>query len=176
MGGGEVRSGDSADIEMERTDDSAVLWVSDLGVHEAARRVGQFFGLDGYRLESGTELDGTFGKGSAGARVVLGAFATRYTFKVAIEPDNDGTSVFVSKGMTGISGGLIGQSKMSEEFERVVNGLRLALEAAPSARRVVGPTKGSVRERLEQLDELHRSAMVTDEEYRAKRAAILDDL
>ena len=35
---------------------------------------------------------------------------------------------------------------------------------------------GSVRERLAQLDELHGSGVVTDEEYAAKRAKILDEI
>jgi hypothetical protein len=36
--------------------------------------------------------------------------------------------------------------------------------------------QGSVRERLAQLDELHGAGVVTDEEYAAKRAKILDEL
>jgi hypothetical protein len=36
--------------------------------------------------------------------------------------------------------------------------------------------QGSVRERLAQLDELHGSGVVTDEEYAAKRAKILDEI
>jgi hypothetical protein len=45
-----------------------------------------------------------------------------------------------------------------------------AFDAVPSS------AQGSVRERLAQLDELHGAGVVTDEEYAAKRAKILEDL
>ncbi len=46
--------------------------------------------------------------------------------------------------------------------------------STPAAPPISG--QGSVRERLTQLDELHGSGVVTDEEYAAKRAKILDEM
>jgi uncharacterized membrane protein len=47
---------------------------------------------------------------------------------------------------------------------------------APTPSSAPAFAQGSVRERLAQLDELHGAGVVTDEEYAAKRAKILEDL
>jgi hypothetical protein len=84
-----------------------------------ADAVGAYFAQRGYTLEEGTPVDGTYGKGSATTRALLGGFATRFKFKVAITPDQEGTALDFSKGMSGAMGGALGASKMNKEFKTI---------------------------------------------------------
>lgn len=78
----------------------------------------------GYKLESGDPYKGTYGIGSNIMRILFGAFVKRYTFDFAMQPSGDAVVVEFKKGMTGMSGGVIGLAKMNSEFARISNGLR----------------------------------------------------
>ena len=93
---------------------------------DAARAVQDFFTAEGYRLESGQLHDAVYGIGSDMMRLLLGGFVKRNKFKVQVVPSDDGSSVLVKKGMSGMMGGALGYSKMKKELARV----REALEAS----------------------------------------------
>lgn len=78
----------------------------------------------GYKLESGDPYKGTYGIGSTIMRILFGAFVKRYTFDFAMQPSGDGVVLEFKKGMSGMSGGVIGLAKMNSEFTRISNGLR----------------------------------------------------
>jgi len=65
------------------------------------------------------------------------------------------------------------QQEMRNELAPDV--LPYAGNAAPSAK-TRGSSKGSVAERLKQLDRLRSDGLITDAEYAERRRAILDDL
>jgi len=89
-----------------------------------ASAVGEYFARRGYSLEEGTPVNGTYGKGSAAGRAVLGGFATRFKFKVAVYSGQGVAVLDFSKGMSGAAGGAIGASKMTREFSTIQEELK----------------------------------------------------
>jgi hypothetical protein len=157
-----------------RSDDWATIWVPGAGAGPVTDRVSEYFGLGGYRLVSGTAEEGTYGKGSASGRLVLGVLAERYKFDFEVGSRGTGSTVGVAKGMSGISGGTIGREKMRAEFERVVAGLCRALGS--EVHQAEPRTRPSIRRRLAELEDLWTSGTVTPDEYAAARARLLSEL
>ncbi|MEZ6093227.1 MAG: hypothetical protein R3C03_03165 [Pirellulaceae bacterium] len=86
---------------------------------QAAARVGEFFSAQGYRLESGTQQFGCYGKGSNLLRLLFGAFVNRFRFQVTVRGNENGAMISVEKGMSGAMGGVIGYAKMKRELKRI---------------------------------------------------------
>lgn len=87
--------------------------------------VEQFFVGQGYRLEYGVPASGCYGIGSDVMRLLLGAFARRFKFEVAIGPHATGEVwLQVTKGMSGAMGGVLGYNAMKKETTRVFDALR----------------------------------------------------
>jgi hypothetical protein len=84
-----------------------------------ADEVAAFFGSQAYKFEGGTPMNAMWGQGSDVLRVLFGAFAKRFKFNVAIEPQAPYVWLRLSKGMSGAMGGVIGYSKMNKELSRV---------------------------------------------------------
>ena len=93
------------------TDVGAAIDFINIGVNDVANLVGGFFTQMGFRLESGSPLQGTFGKGSAAARVAVGAFVTREKYDVKVNQFGSVFRVEISSGMSGMGGGFIGVSR-----------------------------------------------------------------
>lgn len=93
-------------------------------VEETANKLSRFFEAEGYKLESGTPVDGVYGIGSNVMRVLFGAFAKRYAFSVKILESGSVSTVVVDKAMSGAMGGAIGYSKMKKEFARIRDGVQ----------------------------------------------------
>jgi hypothetical protein len=68
-----------------------------------------------------------YGTGSNLKRMLLGAFAKRFLFGVAISPSGAGSTVTVRKAMSGNMGGIIGNRKMTGEYQKVASGLAARL-------------------------------------------------
>ena len=98
-----------------------------------AADVAEFFDDQGYRLETGTRVDGVFGKGSDVLRVLFGGFVKRCKFRVEIEAQQLSVRLTLSKAMTGWMGGAMGASQMKRETTRLVEALErhLGRPAAP---------------------------------------------
>jgi hypothetical protein len=79
----------------------------------------RFFASEGYRLENGTPQNGTYARGGGGAFAIVGAFSSRMKFKVLVADESGKTRLLVNKGMSGLWGGLIGKSKVTNEFSRI---------------------------------------------------------
>ena len=89
---------------------------------DAAKLAGdleRFFASEGYKLEDGTPQNGTYARGGGGAFAVVGAFSSRMKFKVQVAQEADKTRLLVNRGMSGIWGGFIGKSKITNELNRV---------------------------------------------------------
>ena len=86
----------------------------------------RFFVGQGYALEEGTKLTGSYGTGSAKGRAFGGGFVTRKKFDVRIAPTADGhVEAAVISAMSGWSGSLVGVAKERKGRKA----LNLALEA-----------------------------------------------
>jgi hypothetical protein len=86
--------------------------------------VGEYFARRGYSLEEGTPVNGTYGKGNAAGRALLGGFATRFKFKVAVYSGEGAGVLDFSKGMSGAVGGAMGAAKMTKEFTTIQEELK----------------------------------------------------
>lgn len=103
------------------------LLISSDDVQTTANKVAHFFEGEGYRLESGMPTDGFYGVGNNILRILFGAFVKRYRFHVTVLEYASGSSVTLEKGMSGVSGGAIGYSKMKKELERIKAGVRAVI-------------------------------------------------
>ena len=81
--------------------------------------VSAYFARRVYVLEEGTPVNGIYGKGSAASRALLGGFATRFKFQVAVYSGEGAALLDFSKAMSGAAGGLLGASKMTSEFAAI---------------------------------------------------------
>ena len=86
--------------------------------------VGEYFARRGYALEEGSPVNGTYGKGSAAGRALLGGLATRFKFKVAVYAGEGAALLDFSKAMSGMVGGALGVSKMTKEFAAIQEELK----------------------------------------------------
>ncbi len=87
---------------------------------ELADKVAQLFSTRGYTLEEGTPFQGVYGNGSAAMRVLFGGLAKRNKFSVRIgQTENNEWIIELDKAMSGVMGGIIGVSKIDNEFKRV---------------------------------------------------------
>ncbi|HEY4663037.1 MAG TPA: hypothetical protein VIH07_05100 [Candidatus Humimicrobiaceae bacterium] len=88
-------------------------------VSTLANYIKEFFEGEGYKLEEGTPEKGGYIKGSMGMRIMFGGLANRYKFNVNITYKDGMTHLELTRGMTGVSGGLIGYGKMGNEISRI---------------------------------------------------------
>ena len=87
---------------------------------ELADRVAELFSARGYKLEEGTKFQGVYGNGSVAMRVLLGGLAKRNKFSITVlQNAESGFAVDVDKAMSGAMGGVIGVTKMDNEFTRI---------------------------------------------------------
>jgi hypothetical protein len=92
---------------------------------DAAQALNQYFVGQGYKLESGSPVNGVYGRGSQALRVLLGAFHKRFSFNVHINPNPDGTTkVMCTRAEKGRWGGLIGYNQVTKETDRHKEALR----------------------------------------------------
>jgi hypothetical protein len=88
----------------------------------------RFFQDERYKLEQGTAQDGTYGRGSAALRFLLGGFVPRYKYSIKIsDAPNDKIRLEFFKGMSGAMGGVIGARKMRKETGRIIQKLKTSV-------------------------------------------------
>lgn len=88
-------------------------------VEATSYQVANIFADEGYRLETGSPVDGMYGIGNNVLRIIFGAFIKRFRFHVTVSPIAGGSIVRIEKGMSGAMGGAIGYSKMKKELQRI---------------------------------------------------------
>ncbi len=91
----------------------------DLGV-----KVNEYLNKQGYKLESGSNTEGIYGKGSKILRVLLGAFVKRFEWHVHIAEVNSSTGLTFTKNAKGYAGGLIGVNQVKNEYRRITETLK----------------------------------------------------
>jgi len=75
----------------------------------------------GYKLEVGSKLNATYGKGSKIGRLQLGAFIKRFVFSVKITSIGDVTTFVFSKDGKGYMGGAIGVAQVKKEYSSIMS-------------------------------------------------------
>ena len=87
---------------------------------ELADKVAELFTARGYKLEEGTKFQGVYGNGSVAMRMLFGSLAKRNKFSITIlQNAENGFAVDVDKAMIGAMGGVIGVTKIDNEFNRI---------------------------------------------------------
>lgn len=86
---------------------------------QLADEVEKIFIAEGYKLEFGDKMSGSYGVGNEILRILLGAFVKRFRFNFDIK-DEAGVSIlnFQKDSLSKFSGGVIGYKKLQKEFEK----------------------------------------------------------
>ena len=84
-----------------------------------AVKVNEYLKKQGYKLESGTNLDGVYGKGNKVMRILFGAFVKRFEWHVEISELNGSTGLIFTKTAKGYIGGVIGVQQVKKEYQRI---------------------------------------------------------
>ena len=111
-------------VGSKATKESQTLVFSGATVDGIADKVALFMAGRGYRLESGTKVQGVYGRGSAGAHAIVGPLTRRQKYNITIGPDGENVALVLAKGMTGMGGGVLSARKVKKEFQEVVSGLQ----------------------------------------------------
>ena len=107
-------------VKEEQVNNSTInFWYGETDDKSLANAVKTMFTSEGYKLEEGTDSNGTYGKGSAGMRMILGGFVDRQKFSIKITEEDAMQKLQFSAGMSGLSGGALGKSKTDREFSRL---------------------------------------------------------
>lgn len=105
--------------------DGAVYTFEGASHEQVMQALNDKFTAEGYKLESGEPGNGVYGTGSTILRILFGAFVKRYTFGIeTIVAEDQRVNMRLTKGMTGISGGVIGYAKMNKEHQRLSEKLK----------------------------------------------------
>jgi hypothetical protein len=110
-----------SDVSVEEIDDGRRIHFFKMQVDRVAQLMADRFKANDYKLESGEVIDGTYGTGSDLMRILFGAFAKRYKFNVKVFKGDNETMVDVTKDtVSKVSGGLLGNKRYNDEFEKLV--------------------------------------------------------
>lgn len=88
---------------------------------ELSERIYQLLLEKGYKLEVGSKLNATYGKGSKIGRVLLGAFIKRFVFSVKITSIRGVTTFIFAKDGKGYMGGAIGVAQIKQEYKSIIS-------------------------------------------------------
>jgi hypothetical protein len=92
----------------------------------------RFFEANGFRLEDGAAVNGTYGSGSAAGRALAGGFTKRKKYEVRITGIDDRVQVRVESAMSGWSGSLVGVARERNQRKEFVSRLQTHLTAMGS--------------------------------------------
>ncbi len=106
-------------VYFQEVDKKYVYTFSNCAPEAAAREFANLKQFLGYKIEAGDVYRGTYGIGNKTMRILFGAFVKRYQFDFAIYPNGNDTILEYKKGMSGISGGVIGMANLNSEFSRI---------------------------------------------------------
>ena len=104
----------------EETKKGATIIIENPDAAKLAGDLERFFASEGYRLEDGVPQDGVYTKGSGGVFAMVGPFSSRMKFKVQAHQEAENVRLAIYKGMSGMWGGFIGKSKVTNEFNRII--------------------------------------------------------
>jgi len=113
-------AGDSVTIEKSR----ALFLFKSVDQNKLGEDVKNLFIDNGYKLESGTPNNATYGKGSKVLRVLLGAFIKRFEWQIEITENGGMITLLFEKNAKGYMGGAIGVNQVNNEFKRYVEVLK----------------------------------------------------
>ena len=114
-------------VKSAETKESVTIVFSGGTVDDVADKTALFMAARGYHLESGNKTQSVYSRGSAGARLLIGPLAKYAKINVTVGHDSDNVAVVISKGMSGIGGGLLGMSQMKKELSAISAGLQSAI-------------------------------------------------
>jgi len=104
--------------------DKAIYIFKSTNKEALGQKLNEYLLGKGYKMEAGTPINATYGKGSKTMRVLFGAFAKRFEWQVEISEINQSTGLTFRKNTKGIAGGLIGIKQVKNEYDRLTETLK----------------------------------------------------
>ncbi len=112
--------------------------------------------VDGVLADQGYEREATapdgvvavYGRGSSGARILLGGFSGRQEFRVTEDTDGDLVLITIAGTASILTAGALGVSKMRKELARLNECMAAELGAAPDAPAVADEELGLFADRM----------------------------
>jgi hypothetical protein len=120
---------------LQPTKKGAEITFLDTGADQAASLLATFFSGEGFKLESGTPINGEYGQGSAGGRIAAGGFVKRRKYRILVSPLQQGVQVSLESTMSGWSGSVLGAMREQQGRKEFVAHLQTFLAPYQS-----GPT------------------------------------
>ena len=111
-------------VGSKTTKESETRSFSGATVEEIAVKVALVMSSRAYRLESGSKVQGVYGRGSAAAHAMLGPIAKRQKYNVTVLQDGENVALIVAKGMSGMGGGILSARKVKKEFQAILGALQ----------------------------------------------------
>jgi len=111
-------------VGSKTTKESETRSFSGATVEEIADKVALVMSSRGYRLESGSKVQGVYGRGSAAAHSMLGPIAKRQKYNITVLQDGENVALVLAKGMSGMGGGILSARKVKKEFQAILAGLQ----------------------------------------------------
>ena len=108
-----------------KTDKNKAVYVfKSTNKEDLGGKINEYLKGQGYKLEKGTNTEGTYGRGSKIMRVLFGAFVKRFEWQVSIAEINKSTGLTFTKNAKGYAGGLIGMNQVKNEYNRLTGTLK----------------------------------------------------
>lgn len=114
----------TADSSVKIEKNKAIYVFKSTNKEDLGQKVNEYLKKQGYTLESGTNINATYGKGSKILRVLLGAFVKRFEWHIEISEINNSTGLTFTKKAKGYAGGLIGMNQVKNEYNRLTGTLK----------------------------------------------------
>lgn len=100
--------------------ESCVNLYSGITQEELDKEVDKFFKSSGYKIKEGKPGNATYEKGNKTMRILFGAFAKHFVFKTKTSSnETNNVTLAVTKGTSGIAGGLVGMKQVKTELTRI---------------------------------------------------------
>jgi len=166
-------------LGFQETDKGADVLFAGTTIAEVHKLATNFLAARGFEPESGTPERSTWTRGSAAGRLVAGGFVGRAKFTVIITQTADGVQLSFQSGMSGWSGSLVGVARERSQRKDFVDRLQSHINSLAVAPAIAPPTISSEDDpgaALERLRDLRDRALLSEEEYQAKRSQIVDRL
>ncbi|NQT82329.1 hypothetical protein HQ563_04860 [bacterium] len=111
-------------VGSKTTKESETRLFSGATVEEIADKVALVMSSRAYSLETGSKVQGVYGRGSAAAHAMLGPIAKRQKYNVTVLQDGENVALVLAKGMSGMGGGILSARKVKKEFQAILGALQ----------------------------------------------------
>lgn len=112
-------------VKTENIENGIRFKIEGANTYTISEALEKLFLSEGYRLEFGNKMKGSYGVGNEILRLFLGAFVKRFRFNFEIKDDAGNVVLdFMKDSLSKYSGGIIGYKKLEIEFSKFVDKIK----------------------------------------------------